>query len=156
MLLLTESQIDRMVCRRRMALLIGIALMLLPFALPKGWGLGFLSGFMLLSLGIYGLRFQKWRSEPGLWMLAVLLTMTLGPCSAYFEYLHSRGIFAPPAANKAGRGTTWNEIRLSIDAAIALLIFARTVRFAVSVAVENWKRTRVIKHAPGRWRSEIT
>lgn len=143
MLLLTESQIDRIVGHRRVALLGGLALMSIPFALPRGWGSGLFSGFMLFSLGIYGVCFQKWRIDRGLWMLAVLLTITLGPCWAYFEYLHWQGVFAPPAANNAGRLVTWNQIRLSADAAIALLLFARTVKLAVTVCTENWRRTRL-------------
>jgi hypothetical protein len=142
MLLLTESQIDQMICYRRAAMFGGLSLMALPFALPQGSGLGFFTGFVLLSLSIYLFRFQKWQSEPGLWMLALLLTMTISPCLLYFEYLHWRSVFFPPAANKAARPMAWNEIRLSIDAAIALLILGRTVKLSLSVIVENWRRTR--------------
>ena len=79
---------------------------------------------------------------PGLWMLAVLFTVTLGPCWGYFEWLHWRWHFAQPAANRAARAITWDQIRFSVDASIALLLFARVVKLAVSVAIENWKRTR--------------
>jgi hypothetical protein len=143
MLLFTESQIDHVIRHRRAAMFGGLTLMALPFVLPQGWGLGFFSGFVLLSLSIYSFCFQKWRSEPGLWMLALLLTMTLGPCLLYFEYLHWRSVFFPAAANKAARPMAWNEIRLSIDAAIALLILGRTVKLSLSVIVENWRRTRI-------------
>ena len=101
MLRLTESQIDRVIRQRRVSSFAGLALMALPFALPRGWGVGLFSGFMLFSLGIYGIAFRKWRTEPGLWMLAVFLTVTLGPCWAYFEFLHWRGFFAEPAAKQA-------------------------------------------------------
>lgn len=144
MLLLRESQIQNMLDQRRTAMIVGLLLMALPFALPKGWGIGFFSGFMLLSFSIYGFGFQRWRTEPGVWMLAILLTVTLGTCCLYFEYLHWQKFFAPPAPNKIGRIITWHEMRLSIDAAIALLILSRTVKFALSVAVENWNRTRIV------------
>ncbi len=144
MSLLSESQIENMLDQRRTAMIVGLLLMALPFALPNGWGIGFFSGFMLFSFSIYGFWFQRWRTEPGVWMLAILLTVTLGTCCLYFEYLHWRKIFAPPAPNKIGRIMTWNEMRLSIDAAIALLILSRTVKFALSVAVENWNRTRIV------------
>jgi len=145
MLLLTESQIDRIIRHRRAYLLGGLTLMSLPFVLPRGRGIGLFSGFMLFSLGIYGLALQKWRTDPGLWMLAVLLSATLGPCWVYFEYLQWRDVFAPPAANQAGRAAPWDQIRFSVDAVMALLLFGTAVKLAATVAMENWKRTRVIK-----------
>ena len=92
MLCLTGPQMDRIVAHRFTLLCWGIAFMGLPFALPRGWGLGLFSGFMLFCLGVYGVAFRKWRTEPGLWMLAVLLTVTLGPCWAYFEFLNCRAL----------------------------------------------------------------
>jgi hypothetical protein len=78
-------------------------------------------------------------------MLAVFLTVALGPCWAYFEVLHWRGLIAEAAAKQAARAVTWAQLRLSIDAIIALVLFARAVKLAVAVAIENWKRTRVLQ-----------
>jgi len=141
---LNEWEIDRVILHRHKLFFAGLALMSLPFTLPRGWGFGFFSGFMLVSLGIYGVALRKWRTEPGLWMLAILLTITLGPCWAYFEFLHWRGLFAEPARKQAARVITWDQLRLSIDTIIALTLFARTVKLAVGVSIENWKRTRVV------------
>lgn len=140
-LLLTEFQIDRIVRYRHALLLGGLAIMALPFSLPRGWGFGIVSGFMLFSLGIYGLWFQKWRTNPGLWMLAVLLIVTLGPCWVFFEYEYWKRVFAPVAANQA-RALTWDQIRFSADTVVALLLFTKTIRLAGTVAIENWMRTR--------------
>ncbi|MFO0940310.1 MAG: hypothetical protein U0930_06030 [Pirellulales bacterium] len=136
--LLSESQIDRVVVRGRVLILVGLAAMILAFSLPQGIGIGLFSGFMLFSLGIYGLAFRRWRSEPGVWMLAVLLTSILGPCWAYFEVLQIRANLFQPA----GRAVNWDQLRLTIDCIVALLIFAYVVKLSVSVAIENWRRTR--------------
>ena len=74
--------------------------------------------------------------EPGLWMLAVLLTVTLGPCWAYFEFLNCRALFAKPAAN----AITWDQLRLSIDSTFALFLFAHAIRMAVTVAIYGLAR----------------
>lgn len=145
MVLLSDDQIDRIVVNRRRYQLGGLMVMIIPFVLPRGWGIGLISGFMLFSLGIYGLAFRKWRFDPGLWMLAVLLTLTLGPCWAYFEYLQYLGLFAK-GPNNVARPINWDQIRFSADAVVALLLFSRVVRLAASVAVKNWKRTRPGKH----------
>lgn len=141
-MLLTEFQIDRTIRQWRAYLMGGLAFMLLPFALPQGWRFGLFTGFMLFSLGIYGFCLRRWRTDRGLWMLAVLLTVTLGPCCAYFEYWHWRGVFTPPDGNQAIRKFTWEQTRLSVDAGIALWLLARSVKLAMSVSIENWKRTR--------------
>jgi hypothetical protein len=139
-----ESQVDRIIRHRRALLLGGLALVALPFALPRGWGFGLFSGFMLFSLGIYGLVFQKWRTDPGLWMLAVLLIVTWGPCWVYVEHLYWRGIFGPRAVNQPARAVAWDQIRFWTDALVALLLFARAVKLAATVAIENWRRTRFV------------
>ena len=141
MLLMSEFHIDRFIRHRRAIMITGLVIMVLPLAL--GLGFAILFGLMLFNLGIYVACFRKWRSEPGLWMLAVLLTVTLGPCWAYFEYLYWLAIFGPAAANPAGRIVTWNQIRISLDASVSLLIFEETVRLAATVAIENWKRTKI-------------
>ena len=139
MLLLTETQIDLIVHNRPVIMLGGLVIMVFPLVL--GFGFGLLSGFMLFSLGSNCPFFRNWRSEPGVWMIAILLAVTLGPCWAYFEYLHLQAIFAP-AVNRAGGLVGWNRIRLSVDAGVALLIFGENIRLFVTVAIENWKRTR--------------
>ena len=154
MLRLTVGQIDRVILRCRASLFVGVALMALPFALPRGWGFGVLSGFTLFSLGIYGVAFRKWRTEPGLWMLAVFLTVTLGPCWVYLEFLHVRALFVEMTAKQGARAMTWDQLRLTADAIIALVLYATAVKLAVSVAIENWNRTRVITQmleAPSRF-----
>ena len=53
---------------------------------------------------------------------------------------------------------TWDHLRLVIDAFIALMLFAHTVKFAFSVAIENWRRTRVCVPALGsssQFKSEL-
>jgi hypothetical protein len=135
-------QIDRLVRRRKIAFVAGVTLMAIAMALPRGWGIGLFTGFMLASLGIYGLAFRNWRTEPGLWMLAGFLTIVLAPCWAYFEYLSWQHVFAPPVANN---NQFWNAIRLSADALASLLVFGKTVRLSMTVAVENWRRTRTGK-----------
>jgi hypothetical protein len=71
-------------------------------------------------------------------MLAVLLTVTLGPCWLYFEFLHVRGLVFQPAA----RRFNGNQLRLFIDSIVALLLFSRIIKLAIGVSIENWKRTR--------------
>ena len=95
---------------------------------------------MLASLGAYGFALRKWRTEPGLWMLALFLTGVLTPCWVYFEYLSWQAVLNPQAAPPGGIKAI--GIRLSIDAAMALLLFATTIRLCLVVAIENWNRTR--------------
>ncbi len=139
---MTESQIDLFVRYRLVILITGLAMMVLP--LSFGVGFGVFSGFTLFSLGIYCQKFRYWRREPGLWMLAILLIVTLGPGWIYFETLHWQAVFGAGAKRAVG-GVNWNRIRLSVDAGVALLIFAKTMKLLITVAIENWQRTRSLQ-----------
>ena len=135
---LSESQIDWTIRRRDRILLAGVGLIALALALPRGWGCGGLTGFMLRSLSIYGFPFRRWRTEPGLWMLAVFLTLLLTPCWLYFEYLHLQ----PFRKLQIGQAFAWDRLRLWIDATLSLAVFTWTIRFAVGIAIGNWPRTK--------------
>jgi hypothetical protein len=148
MLLLTETQVDRIVRQKGYYFCAGLALMIVPLYLPRGWGIGFFTGFMLVSLSIYGYSFRNWRTERGIWMLAALLIVVWTPCWLCFEYEHWRGVFPLPARNQNGQAFTWDKGRLVIDGTVALLLMAIELRLAVTVAKENWLRTRKRKTIP--------
>lgn len=137
LMLLKEPQIDWIVQHRGRILMSGGILFAVALGLPAGWGCGGLTGFMLSSLAIYAYAFRRWRTEPGIWMLALFLTVLLTPCWAYFEFLHVNHI-----RNRANvQAMDWGKVRLMIDAAISLVVFSVTIRFAMGVALGNWKRT---------------
>ncbi len=138
--LYSDEQVDRIIGNSRRSLRGGLMVVGLALLLPRGWGIGGLSGFMLFSLGVYGLCFRKWRFDPGLWMLAVFLTLTLGACWAYFECLCLQALFVP-GPNNLAQPITWDQIRFSADAVVSLLLLSKVVRLAASVAVKNWQRT---------------
>ena len=138
--LYSDEQVDRIIDNSRRSLRGGLMVMSLALLLPRGWGIGLFSGFMLFSLGLYGLWLRKWRFDPGLWMLAVFLTLTLGPCWAYFECLYFHALFVQ-GPNNVARPITWDQIRFSADAVVSLVLLSRVVKLAASVAVKNWKRT---------------
>src|SRR5690242_16382163 len=77
------DQIDRLI-RYRLAYLVGgPGLMLLAFILPQGMKGGAISGAVLIGLGVYGSALKRWRTEPGLWMLAAFLFVVLGTIYAF-------------------------------------------------------------------------
>ena len=141
LLLFGDNQIDRIVNNWWRYLLGGMLVMCFALMLPRGWGIGLFSGFMLCSLGIYGLVFRNWRFDPGLWMLAILLTVTLAPCWTYFEYLNYLSLLTEKPNNVA-RSISRDQIRFWVDTSVALTIFFTTVKLAASVTVKNWSRTR--------------
>lgn len=147
MLLLEDTQVDRIARQRRTAFLGGLGLLALAFLLPQESKFGAISGFMLLSLGIYGTAFRNWRTEPGLWMLALFLTVLFGTMLAVIEYNALKALLAPPD-HPIRNVTTWSKIRLSIDGSIALLLWGRIVKLAATVARRNWQLTRSFETEP--------
>src|SRR5437762_1452975 len=117
MLLLSENAIDRVIVWYRHEIGFGVLLLLQVFFVPPGWSLGVLPGFMLLGLGIYGGVFRKWRTEPGLWMLALFLFLLLGLCYAYFAILNIRW----PLGNV--QPTAWQRSKVALEVAAGLALF---------------------------------
>jgi hypothetical protein len=145
MFLMPEIEVEQIIRRRHVYLAVGLSLCCLQPVLPQGWRIGFFSGFMLFSIGIYGVVFRRWRTDAGLWMLAALLTVMLGSCWAYFEWQQWRGWFVPPAANQPVRALNWDQARFLIDATVALLLLTKVIRFATTVAIANWKWSRLVR-----------
>ena len=138
---LSENAIDRVVVWRRYEFFAGLLLVLQVFVLPTGWVVGVVQGFMLFGLGIYGLAFRNWRTEPGLWMLALFLFVVLGFCYAYFAVLDLQSWLTPPAGQQPAP-LGWTQLRLAAEIALGLALFQYQVRLFLSVLVENWRRTR--------------
>lgn len=142
-MLLSDETVDRIVQHRGRWMVLGLLGMASGMWLPRGWGIGGMTGWMLLSLSLYGFCFRRWRTESGLWMLALLLLVTLGPCWLYFEWLLWDTTGRPDPGRVPHRMSAWDKVRWSVDGATALFVFSRTVRLALSVAIGNWKRTRL-------------
>lgn len=147
--LLDEARLDRVVSRRRDWLLGGAFVMSLVMIAPRGWGFG-LTGFTALSLGVYASALRRWRTEPGLWMLALFLTLTIGGSWAFFEFGSLANLLDRGNGNPAGPPMSWSEIGCAADASLALLLGGRGVWFLASIAVANWARVRRPIVPPGR------
>lgn len=142
MILFTETQVARFVFYRRRYYITGLTLMTVALLVPRGMGIGFITGFMLVSLGSYSVAFRNWRTEPGIWMLAGFLSLVLTPCWLYFECLLWQRLFTPLVGNKQNAVLTWDAFRFTTDALFSLLVFGKTVRLCVSVAFQNWHLTK--------------
>ena len=138
MLLPTHQEISRFISYCRIFLVSGAVILFSQFFLPAGWKIGFLTGFTLFAAGIFGFALRRWRTERGLWMLALLLTVVYLPSIAYFEFLNWREI----ARLIAARGAGWPQIRLMIDATTALLIASYAVKIITGIAWENARMKR--------------
>jgi len=129
------EQIDA-INRHRLAYFVGgAALFALQFFLPAGKHFGILLGFELVMLGIYSGVLRNWRTEPGLWMMAALLVVLLGPIYFYFAY---SWYCAGPADGGFVRGSAARVLEISLS----LALFWMQVKLAFSVLLENLSRTK--------------
>lgn len=139
-LLLNDAQIDRFVAGGRRKVSAACCLLSLFFVLPKGWSFG-LTGCMLLIQGSCSWRLRQWRTDPGLWMLGLLLTISLGGCWVCFEADSLMGLFARAGDNPQGPNWGWVEVGRTLDAAIAFVLYSTLIRFVASTTVANWRQT---------------
>lgn len=123
--------------------------MCLAFALPRGFKCGAITGFALTGLGLYGVMLKKWRTEPGLWMLALFLALVLGACYGFFAYGRYANLLVPQPANPPAAQPGWERILWSVDVGFAFVLFWRQVSLAFSLAILNWQWTRGSKRIRG-------
>jgi hypothetical protein len=109
--------------------------------LPAEWSFGSLTLLCLFMYAPCGLAFEDWDSRPGVWIRAVLYLISL--CSVYG--LLWLGIWAPTIRSllepNPGAALGWRELKLSIDTAISLSLLQYQIRYALTVLVENLRRT---------------
>ena len=134
------DQIDAILRHRGTYFKVGLALVALAILLPAGMKYGALMGLMLINLSAYSLFLRKWRTEPGLWMLAGLcyLIFAVAELNWLYERFH-------PAPQRAAAQP--DRLR-AIEVAIAAWLFLMQVRLMLSITVENWRATRSLAGSP--------
>jgi hypothetical protein len=137
-----ESEIDRIVDRRWGYFFAGLVAWLLLAALPSGFKFGGILGFAMITFALYAAAMRRWRTDPGLWMLALFLTLSLGACYGFFAVEHYWGVFAPQPGKPAVGRIDWSEVLFFTDVCCGLVVFKRQVKFSLSVAILNWQQTR--------------
>ncbi len=149
-----DSEIDRIVQRRWRYFFSGLAAWFLFVILPSGYKFGGIVGFAMITFALYAAALRRWRDDPGLWMLAIFLMLSLGPCYGFFAIEHYWGVFAPlPGKPPAGR-VDWKEVFFFADVCSGLIVFEQQVKFALSVAILNWRYTRRHKGGDQRNRAQ--
>ncbi len=106
----------------------GIAMLpaLIWLIVSHNWlnGAGFMTAFFLVFLGACCGSLDKYRTEPGLWMLAALCLCFTGPVWVLSSW---SALQQPPSSN----------VLSIIDVSLATLVMGITTRILVSVCVHN-------------------
>lgn len=147
MFLLTEAKVDQIIRNRKRFFLGGLLIFLVPLLLPQPWGMSCsapFTSFMLMIFGVYGFALRSWRSNPGLWMLAVLITLANSACLLFYEYEQYKSLFVAEPGQPPRR-LNWNGLKFVLDSTLALLIYAKVVKFAATVSIHNWEMTKDLK-----------
>ncbi len=130
-LLLSPSQLDAALHRGIWYLLIGLPV--LVGAVAWGWG-PVMGPMMAMMLGaLCGVFSREWR-KPGMWMLAAVSLLMIGPIYGFFVVVEWA------ASNESLSGLH------TLDLAAATAIAAKLCRLLASVIVQNW---RLEVEAPG-------
>jgi hypothetical protein len=101
---------------------------LLTLALGPLRDVGIVSGLMLILCGGCAGGFRQWRTERGLWMLALV---------ALFAWLPLYAIFQWEAIKLGINGQNPRRVLLACDAALAASVVWLQVRFLITVARVN-------------------
>ena len=135
-MLLTVPQMDFITGSSKRSVFLGLGLVIIPRIFVPGQGIGVFTGITLIALGIFTLLLNRWRSDPGLWMLAALVLVIYGPVYIHFQYQSIAKLIqnAPPNLR-----LNWIQIGTTLDRGIALLVFGLLVQFLTTVVFKNWQ-----------------
>lgn len=139
---LTDPQMDLVAVYRGRSVLIGLGLLIIPRICVPGQSSGVFTGLTLLALGIFALVLNRWRSDPGLWMLAALVLVIYGPV---YIYLQCRSIAVLIRNVPVNARLNWIQLGTTLDSCTALLVFGLLVRFVTTVVAGNWRMSK--RHA---------
>jgi hypothetical protein len=92
-------------------------------------GTGIITAFFALGLGASGAVFSHWRTERGLWMLAVLFFLMNAVTYMFIVWGQLQDAF---------RGVRAESVVLFVDFAIGTLLLTITLRFLVRIAKETF------------------
>jgi hypothetical protein len=140
-LLLSERQLEWAAKYTPFGLIaLPIFILQIKFLRPE-WAFGGLTLLCLFMFAPCGLAFEDWDSRPGVWIRAMLYLSCL--CSAYWVLWF--WIWMPTIKSFLGQDPRlalgWRELKLSIDTAISLNFLQYQIRYALTVLVENLRRT---------------
>ena len=77
-------------------------------------------------------------------MLAVLITLANSACLLFYEYEQYKSLFVVEPGQPA-RQLNWIGLKFVLDSTLALLIYAKVVKFAATVSIHNWEMTKDLK-----------
>ena len=130
-LLLLPVQVDRR--EPIYAALMAVGLLGIVGLWLLGIGSGILSCFAALYLGATSGSVRSYRTEPGIWMLAMLFVCITAPIWT---------IFMLADIVPALRGTRAMPWPLVVDASVCTMLFGEANRVLFSVAWHNWRIVR--------------
>jgi hypothetical protein len=146
-LMFNEQQLDWATKYTPLGVLALPVLLLQLKLLSPQWVFGVITLICLFLFSATGLAFQDWDSKPGVWLRAALYLSSLG----VIYWLMVCWQWAPVIKSWSGENEAkvwrWAEVKLSIDTAMSLSVLQFQIRYALTVLIENVRRTG---HTPMR------
>jgi hypothetical protein len=128
--------------------IIALPIVVLQFKfLPPQWVFGGITLICLFLFSATGIAFEDWDSKPGAWLRAALYLWSL--CGIY--WLMACWQWAPVIKSlwteNGAKVWGWTDVKLSIDTAMSFSVLQYQIRYALTVLIENVRRTG---HTPMR------
>ncbi len=140
---MNEAAIERNIRRGRIHFLVAVGLFAVGLRI---------TGVMILPLIVFARAFRAYRTEPGLWMLALLVCFVYSGAWAVFQLDHVRDLFEPAPAGIAAAPPAWHRLWRTLDGTLALVLLGETGRLTCSMAAVNWRLTKPPGMGPRRSR----
>lgn len=127
--------------------LLGIIATYVQLQLPLERQYALISTLMVINLGIHAGVLRKWRTEPGLWMLAGLTASVSGFAYLAFAGPHYLALLTEPPrpAPPANQPFDIYRFRWTVDGPFSLLFLWLTFRVTTTLGVWNWRMSGLLR-----------
>lgn len=141
-MLLNPDQIARRIQYAWLPLVVGLGCLSLIFLLHHVF-VGLFLGYTLCSYALYAGVLRKWETEPGVWILAALLLVTLTPIWLWLEWRHWSFVLSHFLARNPPALPLGEQLR-TIEATLAFFVAFGIFRFVLSIAILNRRLSRAM------------
>jgi len=141
LLLMGVGQVDHFVRFRLLYFLFGLFVVVQFFLVTERYSFGICTGLLLMGFGIFAHALRNWRSERGLWMLALVVFVPYSVIWLGWQWSRFDASILGDDQQLPKELSSF-QLRMAVDSFVGIIVFGKITQFCFTVAYRNWSFSR--------------